>query len=599
MPTFDCKSCLRECYFGRVWHRNLCEPCRLKIHRTEIQARPAAERRECKHCFERQHYMEFPLDDCPDYCIACRLKRRQPGEVLQLARTCMICNMKSLPMVVNYPGGHICGACRALPAEELCWRREMRDLEVRLAADFRLCEDCMAQGRILCRRHYTEFDDEDSTEYCKACQRREAESQNADRDVAGSASENPSKACADSESESSDRECALIMFCDGCQSMRPTSAFSSDVAGLQPKSACTTDGSNRFCKRCVSGESQVGRTPGTSATYRCATDGCSSDKEEHFLETEIVDAAGQSLFRKCEDAASKKGAPKCAQCMVREDPVAAKLQFRCEHCKESKALTDFSAVICKQHLRGERRPHKRCHECQYPQCCVPGCSTRPAMAILSNHVDEQGQWICLSHRYPPCCICRSTPRPLSAMRTRWQFRDWTCEGCQASSKRPGADMRTCATTRKRRGCGQQKPLADFRVDDHGHHSKTCSHCEFPACVRCRRRRQLDEGPVPRSAITDTGEWICGQTKCNKKPRRCEGACGKVKEAAAFGRRDEATCLACQRPQCETCRYQHSGRAVYKNATGWIHGTWYCKKCEAPARKQRRLAASSTTTLSRG
>ncbi len=235
--------------------------------------------------------MQSPIDDCPDYCIPCRLQRRQPGEVLRLARACLICNMKSLPMVVESSVGHICGGCSALPSEELWWRHEKRELEIRLAAEFRQCVDCFQQGCRLWRRHYTEFDDDDSTEYCKRCQRRartsEAESENADRDVADSASENPAKPCAGSVSEASDREGTPIIFCDGCDRMRPTSAFSSDAAGLQPKSACTTDGSKRLCKRCVSGESQVGRTPGTSATYRCATDGCSSDKEEQFLETEL------------------------------------------------------------------------------------------------------------------------------------------------------------------------------------------------------------------------------------------------------------------------------------------------------------------------
>ena len=118
----------------------------------------------------------------------------------------------------------------------------------------------------------------------------------------------------------------------------------------------------------------------TDVKYPCKGPGCSTDmaqsrwSELHFVEDDLLSAL------------INKETPVCARCAVLNDPVESTKIFQCEKCQKKLPLGEFSAVVCKQHLKGERRQHKRCFECQYPQCSVPGCSQRPEVAIAANHV---------------------------------------------------------------------------------------------------------------------------------------------------------------------------------------------------------------------
>ena len=113
--------------------------------------------------------------------------------------------------------------------------------------------------------------------------------------------------------------------------------------------------------------------------------------------------------------------------------------FTCDGCKERRPLKDFTAVVCKQYLQGERRAAKKCFECHYPRCAIDGCQERPRVAVSHNHVEKDGKWYCHSHRYPPCSVCRKTPRPASAISGKIKFKDWICDGCQASEPPGGLD----------------------------------------------------------------------------------------------------------------------------------------------------------------
>ena len=220
---------------------------------------------------------------------------------------------------------------------------------------------------------------------------------------------------------------AKVVYCDGCKTLKTKKDFCDEALTRWMMRNADFD---IFCKRCKAGAGHSGRERVSPEKRRCCGRGCSSDHGQqswtavHFLQADWTDAENSGETAKC------------ARCKVLEDPVMSQLEFPCDGCGgQKKKLTEFSAVICKDHLLERRHGNKRCFECQYPQCCIPGCSLRPEVAVASNHVDQDGQWICHWHRYPPCCVCNVTPRPLSAISGKIKFREWTCEECQA--KPPG------------------------------------------------------------------------------------------------------------------------------------------------------------------
>ena len=118
--------------------------------------------------------------------------------------------------------------------------------------------------------------------------------------------------------------------------------------------------------------------------------------------------------------------------------------FTCDGCTELKPLSEFTAVVCRQFLQGERRCKKKCFECHFPECAIAGCTKRPSVAVGHNHVEADGKWYCHSHRYPPCSVCRITPRPLSAISGKIKFKAWVCGGCKTPPQ-PGSALSVSET----------------------------------------------------------------------------------------------------------------------------------------------------------
>ena len=133
--------------------------------------------------------------------------------------------------------------------------------------------------------------------------------------------------------------------------------------------------------------------------------------EDHFLQEHLIhdDLQGRSS--------------KCARCVVMEQKDAS-LVYDCNKCGQTKHLTEYSAIACKQHLLGERRAHLyKCYECQFPRC--KHCEQRPEKPVSPNHLTADGSWLCQMHRYPPCSVCKK-PKPATA---KHRFARWTCSDC--------------------------------------------------------------------------------------------------------------------------------------------------------------------------
>ncbi len=309
-----------------------------------------------------------------------------------------------------------CAECLSSASEMMEIRRQYKH-RMRLQAEWLNCNDC---GLIKHRRF---FDFADSIQYCIACQIQER-CRNPDP------VEPQTKPPEEAESEGSDVEEVMIRFCNGCEKLRPKTAFATDgppyaVEGKQ------------FCQRCASEEVPPGRKPSSSTLHECSGKGCSGSNGQHrwsehsFTEAHFVDA----MY-------SKKPL-RCARCEVREDSIASLLEFRCTACQSTKRLCEFSANVCKQHMQEERRPQKKCYDCQFPECVVPGCTARPAVPVLPHHLDDEGKWICRSHRFPPCSVCKITTRPPSVNSDK-KFRDWTCEHCQVPKRQQFSASGPCS-----------------------------------------------------------------------------------------------------------------------------------------------------------
>ena len=228
---------------------------------------------------------------------------------------------------------------------------------------------------------------------------------------------------------------AAIVYCTKCQQMKLKRHFTEEAVRMW---RLRDDSHEICCKKC--GGVSV-RQPASKDKYRCSGIGCSGTDQQSWSELHFLDADRV-------DAEQKRETAKCARCRVRENPEEAKKDFPCEACDKWKRLTEFSAIVCKQVLLGERRSHKRCYECQYPECCIPGCAERPEVAVSANHVDkntdtDKPEWICHSHRYPPCSVCL-TPRPTSAISGKIKFAEWTCKECQAARNTANEEERAVA-----------------------------------------------------------------------------------------------------------------------------------------------------------
>jgi hypothetical protein len=133
------------------------------------------------------------------------------------------------------------------------------------------------------------------------------------------------------------------------------------------------------CKVCTREGQIMGRkVPEKGVKHKCCGAGCSSDTQQkewddlHFLGAHLTYAEEY-----------KKHA-KCCRCIVAEDTSICKT-VKCDGCGVRKHIKEYSGIVCKQFMLGQRREWK-CYECQFPECCVPGCTERPPVAILHNHV---------------------------------------------------------------------------------------------------------------------------------------------------------------------------------------------------------------------
>ena len=285
-----------------------------------------------------------------------------------------------------------------------------------------------------------------------------------------------------------------------------------------------------LCKECVRGGPAKGKTAvDKSVKYKCCGVGCSSDAgqkewfDTHFLHEHLTHAEARGETAKC------------ARCVVAEDSSIHKL-VECKGCGEKKQVKEYSAILCRQFLHAERREHIwKCYECQYPECCVPGCKERPPGAVSHNHVEADGRWFCHNHRYPPCSVCRLTPRPPSTCNGKIKFKEWTCAICQTTGG-AGARNATASTTASGeqdasagpsptiaeqdagagpspsggatathkqitcKKCADAQPEENFRQYDNRHRSARCLACEFPQCAACKRQRKQSEGPVPVKGV---------------------------------------------------------------------------------------------------
>ena len=300
---------------------------------------------------------------------------------------------------------------------------------------------------------------------------------------------------------------AAVIFCDRCQQMKRKKDYAEDMRG---RWMLMQQDKEIHCKQCAGDVSTKGRQPVDEQKHRCCGQFCSQTEQQltwselHFLPEDLVHAE------------ARQETARCARCKVREDSQLSSLEFECDKCHKHMELGNFSAIVCRQVLQGERRSKKRCYECQYPQCCVVGCTSRPDVAISPNHVDLNGKWYCHDHRYPPCRVCRK-PRPASQIGGKIRFKQWICGTCtEAGTEREELRMvesfldsareppKTDATVPEQ-PCGppsakaahRQCPLCKGRQPDvhFRHMAIICYSCEFPKCAACSRQRKEAEGPL--------------------------------------------------------------------------------------------------------
>ena len=254
----------------------------------------------------------------------------------------------------------------------------------------------------------------------------------------------------------------------------------------------------------------------------CCGSGCASAEHQqklpssHFIQEELTHSLSQGI------------SARCARCTLLEDGTINKALV-CNACEESKHITEYSAIVCKQYLQGQKRgTGYRCNACQFPKCAL--CSNRPDKAISPNHLEPDGSWYCREHRYPPCCKCRVAPRPPGLCKSKHKFKAWTCPSCVQSQdeNQPAAKAAESATSHgtvpphvqetqsntppaprkikqyhesgtricKVVQCHQDKPPDKYQLLPNTHRSSVCLDCEYPFCANnCGTQRSMKQGPM--------------------------------------------------------------------------------------------------------
>ena len=259
------------------------------------------------------------------------------------------------------------------------------------------------------------------------------------------------------------------------------------------------------------------------AVYVCCGTGCASaDYQQkwprsHFIKEDLIHAQLQGV------------SARCARCQIMEDKNTQR-NITCKGCEQSKHITMYSAVVCKQFLQGVNGGRGfRCNECQFPKCAL--CDNRPEKAISPNHLEPDGKWYCRKHRYPPCSICRVAERPLGYQKSKVKFKEWICSTCTtkdhetpagtepvASLTTNVADSQQSQNVRNKNSrasmkcqlpfCGKSHPDVNFK----DRRAQACNSCEYPRCKNCGSQRPMTDQPLyaglHRTKLTERIEWYC-------------------------------------------------------------------------------------------
>ena len=330
-----------------------------------------------------------------------------------------------------------------------------------------------------------------------------------------------------------------IVFCDGCQKVKRRKDFSGEMVTrwmlMQQEEPV-------HCKRCTGELGEKGRQPVDEKMWRCCGAACSgAQHQEHseldFLEGDLVEALRRGVTARC------------ARCMVIEDHSFDDISFECVACHVDKPLKEFSAVLCKQHLKGEHRNKKKCLQCQYPVCAIVDCNERPSVPVGHNHVEQDGKWYCHGHRYPPCCVCRRVPRPLSSISGKIKFKDWVCPGCKAKGE-VAPELAPCSTESVSGiASGSITGNRETLVPPAASHGSTEGAPKGAACGDAMMEPDLYGcfacgQQVPREELARHGKMLC--------------FLNPIREACGLRLRNSYLCLRCHRRCCLHCGAQSAG-----------------------------------------
>ena len=305
-----------------------------------------------------------------------------------------------------------------------------------------------------------------------------------------------------------------VIFCEGCQQMKRKKDFS---LAMQSNWSFMRQDVPIQCKRCES--NKKGRQPVDERLFVCCGAECSAGKdplrwsELHFQEPELVDAV------------ARRRTPKCARCQVSANRTLDDIGFACDGCGERKQLKDFTAVVCKQYLLGERRAAKKCFECHFPECAIDGCRERPKVAVSHNHVEKDGKWYCHSHRYPPCCVCKTAIRPASSISSKVKFKEWICSDCK--QKQAGQEDTSAAKEKEISGDVQaddaNAKLSELVAGNAGNEPQASAGEGALKCYFCGRQGEKNEEHFVK---IDKGWTKNGKARCTTCTFRPCGSCKK-------------------------------------------------------------------------
>ena len=137
--------------------------------------------------------------------------------------------------------------------------------------------------------------------------------------------------------------------------------------------------------------------------------------------------------------------------------------------------------------------------------------------MAHNHLDTDGNWLCLRHRYPPCSVCGTAERPRTARHSKQKLKEWTCSTCNQPTSSQASE-RQCSE------CLQCKSTSEFDRYDCGNIAQRCRACLHPRCTHC--------GATAKTAVRANekidGKWYCAQNQCQGQiPLQC-GRCKEYK-----------------------------------------------------------------------